>query len=80
MVDAKRVALVIGNSAYVNTSSLSNPVNDANIVADSARKSGFDDVVVALDLTISSFQRASYIPGKSQWRGCGDDLLCRSWH
>lgn len=57
MVEAKRVALVIGNSAYVNTSSLPNPVNDANIVADSARKAGFDDVVVALDLTISSFQR-----------------------
>lgn len=57
MVEAKRVALVIGNSAYVNTSSLPNPVNDANIVADSARKTGFDDVVVALDLTISSFQR-----------------------
>lgn len=57
MVEAKRVALVIGNSAYVNTRSLPNPVNDANIVADSARKAGFDDVVVALDLTISSFQR-----------------------
>lgn len=57
MVEAKRVALVIGNSAYVNTGSLPNPVNDANIVADSARKAGFDDVVVALDLTISSFQR-----------------------
>ncbi len=57
MVEAKRVALVIGNSAYVNTGSLSNPVNDAHIVADSARKAGFDDVIVALDLTISSFQR-----------------------
>ena len=57
MVDAKRVALVIGNSAYVNTNSLSNPVNDANIIADSARNAGFDDVVVALDLTMSSFQR-----------------------
>ena len=57
MVEAKRVALVIGNSSYVNTSSLPNPVNDANIVADSARKAGFDDVIVALDLTINSFQR-----------------------
>ena len=57
MVEAKRVALVIGNSAYVNTGSLPNPVNDANIVADSARKAGFDDVIVALDLTVSSFQR-----------------------
>ncbi|MEO9600557.1 caspase family protein [Parasphingorhabdus sp.] len=57
MVEAKRVALIIGNSAYVNTSSLPNPTNDANIVADSAREAGFDDVVVALDLTISSFQR-----------------------
>ena len=57
MADAKRVALVIGNSAYVNTGSLSNPVNDANIVADSARKAGFDEITVALDLTVSSFQR-----------------------
>lgn len=57
MADAKRVALVIGNSAYVNTGSLSNPVNDANIVADSARKAGFDEVTVALDLTVSSFRR-----------------------
>jgi len=57
MVEAKRVALVIGNSAYVNTGSLPNPVNDANIVADSARKAGFDDVTVALDLTVNSFQR-----------------------
>ncbi len=55
--DAKRVALVIGNSAYVNTGSLPHPVNDANIVADSARKAGFDDITLALDLTVSSFQR-----------------------
>ncbi len=57
MVEAKRVALIIGNAAYVNTGSLPNPANDANVVAESARKAGFDDVVVALDLTISSFQR-----------------------
>ncbi|MEP6011264.1 MAG: caspase family protein, partial [Parasphingorhabdus sp.] len=57
MAEAKRVALIIGNSSYVNTSSLPNPVNDANIVADAARQAGFDDVVVALDLTIGSFQR-----------------------
>ena len=57
MADAKRVALVIGNSAYVNTGSLPHPVNDANIVADSARKAGFDDITVALDLTVNSFQR-----------------------
>ena len=56
-VQAKRVALVIGNSAYVNTRSLATPVNDANIIADSARGAGFDDVTVALDLTMSSFQR-----------------------
>ena len=57
LAEAKRVALVIGNSAYVNTSSLPHPTNDANVVAEAARKAGFDDVVVALDLTISSFQR-----------------------
>ena len=37
----KRVALVIGNSEYIN-SSLKNPVNDAKDIATKLRKHGFE--------------------------------------
>ena len=39
---AKRVALVIGNSAYQHTAKLSNPQNDANLMAKTLRRLGFD--------------------------------------
>ena len=38
----KRVALVIGNSAYRNVARLNNPVNDAAAVAGMFKKAGFD--------------------------------------
>ncbi len=44
-----RVALVIGNGAYVNAEQLRNPVNDANAVAGVLRQIGFD-VVEGTDL------------------------------
>jgi TPR repeat protein len=37
----KRVALVIGNSAYQNVTALENPVNDANLMADTLKGLGF---------------------------------------
>jgi uncharacterized caspase-like protein len=37
-----RVALVIGNGAYVNAAALPNPVNDARAVAKALREIGFD--------------------------------------
>jgi len=55
-VEAKRVALVIGNANYEKTGSLSNPSNDVLTVAQSAKKAGFDDVVVARDLGVQAFQ------------------------
>ncbi|GAB5487366.1 MAG: hypothetical protein Pars2KO_09360 [Parasphingorhabdus sp.] len=54
--EAKRVALVIGNSNYEQTGSLSNPANDVLTVAQSATKAGFDDVIVARDLGMQAFQ------------------------
>ncbi|MEP6201496.1 MAG: caspase family protein, partial [Marinomonas sp.] len=57
-VEAKRVALIVGNSQYENTSTLANPANDAAVVAASAREAGFDDVIVAQNLSIRDFQRA----------------------
>ncbi|MEP3227514.1 MAG: caspase family protein [Parasphingorhabdus sp.] len=55
---AKRVALVIGNSNYGQSSSLANPVNDAQLIAGAAKRAGFDEVVTALDLDVQAFQRA----------------------
>ncbi len=47
---AKRVALVIGNSAYQSVSELANPKNDAAAVADALTKIGFDEVLRRNDL------------------------------
>ena len=41
----KRVALVLGNSAYQNVPRLTNPVNDAALMAETFKKAGFDVVV-----------------------------------
>ena len=56
--DARKVALIIGNSDYANTSHLVNPANDIKLVAASARNAGFDDVTVAADLAVNEFQKA----------------------
>ena len=66
----KRVALVIGNSAYTNVSALPNPKNDAELMAGALRESGFE-VVTALDAdrrtmgrAIRKFGRALRVAGK----------------
>jgi tetratricopeptide (TPR) repeat protein len=48
---ARRVALVIGNSAYAHVASLPNPVNDAKALAQSLRKLGFAEVIEKTDMT-----------------------------
>src|SRR5262249_45120270 len=50
----KRVALVIGNSAYVHANALSNPVHDASDMAKALAEVGFD-VILGLDLSKSAF-------------------------
>lgn len=57
-VEAKKVALIIGNAEYQNTSPLENAGNDANLVAEAARKAGFDEVVVALDQSVDDFRQS----------------------
>lgn len=52
----KRVALVVGNSAYVNASPLPNPVNDAGEVAKALTEAGFQ-VVLGLDLDKRAFDK-----------------------
>jgi tetratricopeptide (TPR) repeat protein len=47
----RRVALVIGNSAYKNVPVLTNPLKDAEAVAASLRNIGFETVTLANDAT-----------------------------
>ena len=54
----KRVALVIGNSAYKSAPRLANPVNDASLVGNMLKKAGFDQVDVKLDLNAAEMRRA----------------------
>lgn len=40
--EARRVALVLGNSAYTRVEPLNNPQNDAGLIADRLRLAGFE--------------------------------------
>ncbi|QPF94155.1 caspase family protein [Bradyrhizobium commune] len=53
----KRVALVIGNSAYKSAPRLANPVNDAALVGDMFKKAGFDAVDVKFDQNAADMRR-----------------------
>jgi len=53
----KRLALVIGNSDYVNGGSLRNPVNDANLMAVTLEELGFD-VIKKNNITKQEFDLA----------------------
>ncbi|SFN86152.1 Uncharacterized protein, contains caspase domain [Mesorhizobium sp. NFR06] len=64
--DNKRVALVIGNSKYVNAVPLPNPANDAQLIASTLRNAGFE-VIEGVDqdnagmhTLISKFTEESY--------------------
>src|SRR5437868_788897 len=54
----KRVALVIGNSAYQNVSRLGNPANDASAMTETLKGAGFDLVETRRDLKTSEMRRA----------------------
>ncbi|MBR0975671.1 caspase family protein [Bradyrhizobium japonicum] len=54
----KRVALVIGNSKYERTAPLSNPANDATLIAETFKSVGFDDVELRRDLKVNDMRRA----------------------
>ena len=53
----KRVALVIGNSAYQNVPRLTNPANDAAAIGEMFRKAKFDVVEARRDLGIVEMRR-----------------------
>jgi formylglycine-generating enzyme required for sulfatase activity len=54
----KRVALVIGNSAYQKVPLLANPARDADAMSDMFMKAGFDVVQAKHDLGIGEMRRA----------------------
>lgn len=54
----KRVALVIGNSAYQNVPRLANPAHDAATIAAMLKKAGFDSVDLRSDLKAVEMRRA----------------------
>src|SRR5450755_3918266 len=54
----KRVALVLGNSAYQNVPQLANPVNDAAVIAATLKEAGFDVVDSRRDLSAIETRRA----------------------
>jgi formylglycine-generating enzyme required for sulfatase activity len=56
-ISEKRVALVIGNSAYENAGALANPLRDAKAVAQALRETGFD-VTEGYDLNKTKFDAA----------------------
>ncbi|MEZ5870856.1 MAG: caspase family protein [Nitratireductor sp.] len=55
--DQKRLALVIGNSKYRNTTELPNPANDAALIAGKLKELGFE-VIHALDADKSAMEGA----------------------
>jgi uncharacterized caspase-like protein len=54
----KRVALVLGNSAYQNVAPLANPVNDSAKIASTLTEAGFDVVDSRRDLSAADTRRA----------------------
>jgi hypothetical protein len=48
----RRVALIIGNSAYQNTDPLANPANDARDIAAALKRVGFQEVIEGEDMDV----------------------------
>ena len=57
MAAGKKIALIIGNSNYVNGLRLPNPQNDARLVAQTAIKAGFEVTQIS-DVAVTGFHQA----------------------
>lgn len=55
--EQKKIALVIGNSNYQHAGSLTNPINDANLMTSTLKDLGFE-VTTLTDATLSQMQEA----------------------
>ncbi|TMM48865.1 caspase family protein [Qipengyuania marisflavi] len=58
MAEARKVALIIGNSDYEFASPLRNPKNDVALIAEAAREANFDEVIVVENLGSDAFEIA----------------------
>ena len=77
----KRVALVLGNSAYQNVTPLPNPVNDGAMIANMLEGAGFDIVDSRHDLTAADTRRVLRdFADRAARRRHRRDLLRRSRH
>lgn len=67
----RKVALIVGNSAYRNVEPLANPARDAKLIASTLRDLGFATVTLAPDLTRDKFFAALHEFGaqaeKADW-------------
>ena len=54
----KRVALVMGNSAYQSVNRLTNPANDSGAMSETLKNAGFDVVEFRRDLKVNEMRRA----------------------
>jgi tetratricopeptide (TPR) repeat protein len=67
----RRVALIIGNAGYRNAGPLKNPQNDAQAIAASLRRVGFETVSVAADATrekmVAALRAFSAEADKADW-------------
>lgn len=54
----RRMALVIGNSAYKSVPKLSNPANDAALIGGMLKKAGFDWIDIKTDVNASEMRKA----------------------
>ena len=76
----RRVALVIGNSAYNSVPALANPHKDAAAIAKSLRNIGFDTVTLATDMTRERLIDALRSFANDAETRLGNGLLRRSRH
>lgn len=84
----RRVALVIGNSRYAHSATLTNPENDARAIAEALRKLGFADVQAHYNLdkqgVIMALRTFSEVAATADWvvvyyAGHGMEVMGRNY-
>ncbi|MCP1746805.1 putative caspase-like protein [Bradyrhizobium japonicum] len=75
----RRVALVIGNSAYKSVPKLSNPANDAALVGGMFKKAGFNWIDIRTDLNATEMRKALRDFG-GRARDAEVAVICRPRH
>jgi formylglycine-generating enzyme required for sulfatase activity len=79
MAEAKRVALVMGNSAYQSFAALPNPVNDAKLMQKALEEVGFE-VTLVLDADQAAMKRAMLEFGRTLRKGVDASIFYYAGH